>query len=85
MLEFRAEFFNVVNHPNFKAPGAQVFHGRYGDSTAFSEADFGWRPAHADGREAVSDPVCPETEILGSWQERFRPLYTEWSGHGICE
>ena len=37
MLEFRAEFFNVLNHPNFKAPGAQVFHGSYGDLTPFSE------------------------------------------------
>ena len=37
MLEFRAEFFNIMNHPNFKAPGAQVFHGSYGDTTPFSE------------------------------------------------
>jgi hypothetical protein len=37
-LEFRAEFFNVLNHPNFKAPGAQVFAGRFRDLTPFSEA-----------------------------------------------
>lgn len=36
-LQFRAEFFNVLNHPNFKAPGAEVFHGSYGDLTPFSE------------------------------------------------
>jgi outer membrane receptor protein involved in Fe transport len=36
-VHFRAEFFNVLNHPNFKAPGAQVFAGRYGDLTPFSE------------------------------------------------
>jgi hypothetical protein len=38
MVEFRAEFFNVLNHPNFGEPGAQVFSGTSGDLFPFMEA-----------------------------------------------
>ena len=39
MLEFRAEFFNVLNHPNFSGQGlhTSVFDGAAGDVTPFSE------------------------------------------------
>ena len=36
-IEFRAEFFNILNHPNFGEPGAQAFAGNTGDTTPFSE------------------------------------------------
>lgn len=36
-IEFRAEFFNVLNHPNFGEPGAGVFAGNTGDTGPFSE------------------------------------------------
>jgi carboxypeptidase family protein/TonB-dependent receptor-like protein len=43
MLEFRAEFFNVLNHPNFSGRGlhASIFDGAPGDHTPFSEAPHG--------------------------------------------
>jgi hypothetical protein len=40
MLEFRAEFFNVINHPNFSGGShfnVQVFNGSTGDLGPFSE------------------------------------------------
>jgi hypothetical protein len=42
MLEFRAEFFNILNHPNFSGRGlhTSIFDGIPGDVTPFSE------PAH---------------------------------------
>ena len=38
MVEFRAEFFNITNRPNFGEPGAQAFAGANGDLGPFSEA-----------------------------------------------
>jgi hypothetical protein len=39
MLEFRAEFFNILNHTNFSGDGLSttVFHGSSADLTPFSE------------------------------------------------
>ena len=41
-MEFRAEFFNIVNHPNFNAPG---FGGNgvvsISNSTNFNNSNFG--------------------------------------------
>ena len=39
MLEFRAEFFNVLNHPNFSGDhlSTVVFSGNGGDISPFSE------------------------------------------------
>jgi len=40
MLEFRAEFFNVINHPNFSGGAhfnVQVFPSNPGDTGPFSE------------------------------------------------
>jgi Carboxypeptidase regulatory-like domain/TonB dependent receptor len=40
LLEFRAEFFNILNHPSFSGQGLStvVFSGHSGDLTPFSEA-----------------------------------------------
>jgi hypothetical protein len=40
-VQFRAEFFNLVNHTNLQVPssqGLQVFNGSVTDTTPFSEA-----------------------------------------------
>ena len=36
-IQFRAEFFDVLNHPNFALPNGLVFSGNSGDLTPFSE------------------------------------------------
>jgi len=36
-IQFRAEFFDVLNHPNFALPNGLVFSGNNGDLTPFSE------------------------------------------------
>ena len=67
MLEFRAEFFNVLNHPNFSGGShfnVQVFNGSTGDLGPFSEMPGNGRvttPVQDDQRE---NPVCAENRIL---------------------
>ncbi|HVB33391.1 MAG TPA: TonB-dependent receptor [Patescibacteria group bacterium] len=40
-LEFRAEFFNILNHSNFGFPSPIIFNGAQSDIGAYSEAPFG--------------------------------------------
>jgi hypothetical protein len=40
-LEFRAEFFNFLNHPNFGMPNSTVSAGLTRDAGAFSDAPSG--------------------------------------------
>jgi hypothetical protein len=41
MIEFRAEMFNILNHPNFGPPSAGVFSGSSTDRGPFSEPPHG--------------------------------------------
>jgi hypothetical protein len=38
MLEFRSEFFNILNHANFAMPNGQVFNGTLTDLGPYAEA-----------------------------------------------
>ena len=41
-MEFRAEFFNIVNHPNFNAPdSAATALSRFRTQTNFNNSNFG--------------------------------------------
>ena len=55
-LQFRAEFFNVLNHANFGTPNAIVFSGS-GD-----QPDGG--TDHCDGDHVAADSVRDEADVL---------------------
>jgi hypothetical protein len=56
MIEFRAEIFNILNHPIFAEPAAQVFAGDPNDLTPFSE-----KPAAGAGQ--ISSTQAPPRQI----------------------
>jgi hypothetical protein len=58
MLEFRAEFFNVMNHPNFSGGthfNVQVFPGSQDDPTISNIGPFSEKPHNGRSSAQVQD------------------------------
>ena len=72
-LQFRAEFFNVLNHANFGTPNATVF------SNGAVESVGG--PDHEHGDDVAADSVWPEADLLISGLlQRFEEAVLKTNG-----
>jgi hypothetical protein len=57
--QFRAEFFNIINHPNFQSPQRQPSHFR-----CFGESHSKCRCGHAHEHTTTGDSVCSEIYVV---------------------
>ena len=66
-MEFRSEFFNILNHPNFNAPN---FGGNgvvaIGGSGNYTDPHFGQvGSTRVQSVRSAADPICSEAVLLG--------------------
>lgn len=64
-LEFRAEFFDILNHANLGVPGSALFTGAIKDLAPYSEALIG---------APIADPLGTTGQITAMLRDRFSLL-----------
>ena len=65
-LQFRAEFFNILNHPNFGTPNATVFSG----ATVNASAGLITRARH----HSPANPIRIEVHLLAELHKSYKAL-----------
>jgi hypothetical protein len=57
-VEFRAEFFNILNHPDFAPPNTNGFSGNQADLSPFSE-----KPGESFGKITVQQNIPRQIQL----------------------